>query len=262
VTTDDHLLVGAYAVGALDRSEALTFEAHLARCDSCRTEVAELTETAALLAVAVPAPASEPLLDRVMEQVRATPQLPPVRPSPGRINGNPSRPPARFADTGGSVASPRRPTARRAPWLLGAAAAIALVLLAGTMATRMLGERTGQDEMLAIIEDPAAEHFTLEGVPGEATAGTTIGVHVRASTGQAVVDARSLPALDERETYELWFMAGGTPRRAVTFDPGDDGTAQVLFTAPVPDPDAFGVTVEPAGGSDTPTSPIVFEGTA
>jgi anti-sigma factor RsiW len=270
MTADDHLLAGAYALGALDRFEAAAFEAHLARCAACRTEVAELTETAALLATAVPAPVSEPLLDRVLQQVRATPQLPPVEPSPGRsINGHPTVPPVRHAAPGGPPPSPTplaprrearraRPGARR--WL-SAAAAIVLVLLAGTITARLIAERAPERQLAAIVEDPGSNRFALRGV-GPNPVPVSLGVYVRPGTGEAVVDARSLPALDPGRTYELWFMAEDGALRAATFSPDETGTARVGFTAPVGDPAGFGVTVEPAGGSDQPTSGLVFQGEA
>jgi anti-sigma-K factor RskA len=260
--SDDHLLAGAYALGALDRDESTAFEAHLARCESCRDEVAGLTETAARLAVAVPAAVSEPLLDRVMQQVRATPQLPPVHAPPGRINGNPSPPPvpARFLDTGGSVTPLRRRAARPRRRALAAAAVIALALAGVTTATRLIAERNHRNELAAVIEDPAARHVALRGVPGEPATGS-VSLHVQPS-GDAVVDASSLAALDPTKTYELWFLDDQGAHSAATFTPDDSGVARVRFRAPVSDPDLFGVTVEPAGGSDAPTSPIIFQGEA
>ena len=58
--SDIHKLTGAYALDAVDDIERARFEQHLATCEDCRAEVAELRETAALLAddVAVTAPAS------------------------------------------------------------------------------------------------------------------------------------------------------------------------------------------------------------
>jgi anti-sigma factor RsiW len=132
---DDHLLVGAYALGALDRAEALAFEDHLTHCPACRTEVAELTETAARMAVAVPAPVSQALFDRVMEQVRVTPQVPPLLPGtrlddPARADPPPG-PPAAPQPTGGRVVPLRpRPRARTARRVATAAAVVVLAVLA------------------------------------------------------------------------------------------------------------------------------------
>jgi anti-sigma-K factor RskA len=103
------------------------------------------------------------------------------------------------------------------------------------------------------VDDPGGRHVELAG-----KGGGRISVHLQAGTGKAVVDTRDLPALDPARTYELWFMGGTGPVRAVTFTPDGSGTARVAFDAPVARPDAFGVTIEPAGGRDVPTPPLVF----
>ena len=86
--TDIHESVGCYAVSALDRSELIEFEAHLATCAACRNEAAELCETAAdltLLSLAAPPPTLRasilaailrtPLLRALDGAVRSTPPV-------------------------------------------------------------------------------------------------------------------------------------------------------------------------------------------
>src|SRR5689334_20135549 len=48
--TDLHELVAAYALNALDDGDRATFEEHLATCERCAAELAELRETAAAFA--------------------------------------------------------------------------------------------------------------------------------------------------------------------------------------------------------------------
>jgi Putative zinc-finger len=45
----EHVEVGAYALGLLEAQDAAAFEAHLATCESCRAEFAELSGMKALL---------------------------------------------------------------------------------------------------------------------------------------------------------------------------------------------------------------------
>jgi anti-sigma-K factor RskA len=54
---DPHDLTAAYALDALDRDEAEAYERHLAQCEECREQLAELNETATSLAFAAVAPA-------------------------------------------------------------------------------------------------------------------------------------------------------------------------------------------------------------
>ena len=75
---DLHLLTGAYAADALDSEERDTFRRHLETCAVCRQEVAELTATAARLALAAAEPAPAGMRERVLAEVARTRQLSPV----------------------------------------------------------------------------------------------------------------------------------------------------------------------------------------
>jgi len=60
-----------YALGALDEQEQALFEAHLATCDVCASEVRELREVAGLLATAAPHTAPPAgLRDRILVDAR------------------------------------------------------------------------------------------------------------------------------------------------------------------------------------------------
>ncbi|HZO96469.1 MAG TPA: anti-sigma factor [Gaiellaceae bacterium] len=79
---DLHDLIPAYALDALEPAEARLFEEHLAGCESCRSELAVLSESAAALAFAAgPAPPPPELRDRILAAVRAErPNVVPLRP--------------------------------------------------------------------------------------------------------------------------------------------------------------------------------------
>src|SRR5919204_4643290 len=67
-----HDLTAAYALDALDPDERREYEAPLARCKRCRTELASLSEAATALAYGVDAPAPPPQLrERILEHARA-----------------------------------------------------------------------------------------------------------------------------------------------------------------------------------------------
>src|SRR2546423_7612149 len=64
-----HELTAAYALDALDEREQREYEEHLARCPSCREELASLTEAATGLAYGVESPLPPPALrDRILAQ--------------------------------------------------------------------------------------------------------------------------------------------------------------------------------------------------
>jgi anti-sigma-K factor RskA len=83
--------------------------------------------------------------------------------------------------------------------------------------------------------------------------------------GSLVFVANHLNQLTADKTYELWLIPtgkGAAPIPAGTFRPDADGRAHLVM-ASLPkgvDVAAFGVTVEPDGGSSAPTMPIVLVG--
>jgi anti-sigma-K factor RskA len=78
---DAHDLTAAYALDALEPSEARTFEEHLAGCESCRDELTSFQATAGSLAYAVePATPPPALRGRILEAARAErPNVVPLR---------------------------------------------------------------------------------------------------------------------------------------------------------------------------------------
>ena len=85
--SDIHKLSGAYAVDAVDDLERARFERHLAACEDCRAEVAELREAAALLAETVAVTAARlapraPVLAGISQ--RPSPPARVASPTPGR----------------------------------------------------------------------------------------------------------------------------------------------------------------------------------
>jgi anti-sigma-K factor RskA len=85
-----------------------------------------------------------------------------------------------------------------------------------------------------------------------------------ASTGRLVFTASNLPAPPAGKAYELWVLpaAGGAPIPAGVFTPDLKGSAAVVFPDIPSNVQAagFGVTVEDAAGSPTPTSAIILSG--
>jgi anti-sigma-K factor RskA len=73
MSPDIHTLTGAYAADALPEDERRFFEAHLAECDACAQEVAELQATAAILGAAsyeTPPPGMKSAVLAEIDQIR------------------------------------------------------------------------------------------------------------------------------------------------------------------------------------------------
>jgi anti-sigma-K factor RskA len=92
------------------------------------------------------------------------------------------------------------------------------------------------------------------------SAGGTATVVASRRDGNVVFTSSGLPVLPPSSVYELWFIgsAGVRPAGLVPSpDPAGEAVVLVLASGLSPD-DAIGVTVEPAGGTDAPTTtPIV-----
>lgn len=233
-TVDVHALGGAYALDATSELERVAFQRHLSGCEACRTELAELRETAARLADtawSVPPPG---LRERVLAEVRRTRQVPPAIPA--------------------ESASSRRQVGwgRRA-----ALAAAAAVLVAGggiagyqTQQGRVARERdaaqVARDRTAAIEAVLSSPDVRLRSSP--VRTGGRLTVAASAKLDQAVLLPSGLAALAPGRIYQLWLIQGTTPTSA-----GVLPSAPVLLSA-VRGMAALAVTVEPAGGSPAPTS--------
>jgi anti-sigma factor RsiW len=68
---DLHELIAAYALGVLDDTERRAYETHLAGCEQCKADLAELRETVGALALAVePATPPDGLRGRILAAAR------------------------------------------------------------------------------------------------------------------------------------------------------------------------------------------------
>lgn len=113
-----------------------------------------------------------------------------------------------------------------------------------------------QRRLLALVTDPEKR------VPlaGTATAPEARGTfYERADAG--VLVAQGLPPLNHQQTYQLWLIADGAPLSAGLLPPGTPDTPTILSVARLPVQDFAGVaiSVEPVGGSPSPTGPIVLQ---
>jgi anti-sigma-K factor RskA len=226
---DIHLLAGPYALDALEDDERARFEQHLGGCDTCRHDLEGFREATEVLALATSEPAPPSLRARVLDEVGRTRQVSPL----GRTGAR------RW---------------RTAPALLVAAAAVLVAVVCGALLVdaRRDIDRLEQEAALATLaEAPDLASVDLAGGPG-ATWFT-----YAASQGRGVLVSEGLGPAPADHTYQLWVISGGIPDPAGVFDPDAQGHASLeVPRAPGPG-DRLAVTIEPAGGSDSPTtSPI------
>jgi anti-sigma-K factor RskA len=242
----DDDLTGAYALDALSHDERAAFERRLETSESLRTEAGELVDTAAQLGLAVPAEAPPASLKAdLMAQIAQLPQLP-------------ADEPVRSAATSpAELKAQTRWYRRPAVALAAAAAAAALVIGGGVVAD--IAARTGvqqeQADQLAALNAADDVQRVTTAVDGGGTA--TLVYSVELASSAVILDG--VAALPDDRIYELWYIDESGPRPAGLMDVGtaasdDWRVLDGAFSAG----DAVGVTVEPAGGSDQPTTdPIV-----
>jgi len=239
---DLHALAGAYALNALDGAERDRFERHLRGCRACESEVRGFAATAAALAMAAAAEPPPGLKQRVLAAAAVTRQSPPAV---------------------AKVAAHRRPRAT-APWrpwlprLAVSAAAVGLVaaaVLGGVTVWTQHQLTTVQAENQAIAAVLAAPDAQI--ASARTSAGGIATVVASHSAGSIVFTSAGLQALPPSKVYELWFL-GKTARPAGLLPPARAGRTAPVLAAGLAVGDKVGVTVEPAGGSSSPTTtPIV-----
>lgn len=226
-----HHLGAAYALDALDERERAAFEVHLSTCAACRDDVREMRETAADLSRLTAETPPPGLRASVLDEIGRTRQLSPL---PGAVVG-----------LGGH-------RSRRIAVALSAAAAATLVAVGGFVVGSRAGTDVG-DEIAAMLSAPGAGVARLDGSGG----GT---VTVVWDDDEAAFVAAGLRPTPPGTAYELWLIdAAGEPRPMRLLATPDAGRIEALVSlAEGSEPAAWGVTVEPAGGSDVPTSAVLY----
>jgi anti-sigma-K factor RskA len=229
-----HALSGSYVLDALSEPERESFERHLQHCALCTDEVRGLRETAARLGLAKTLDPPPQLRPRVLSAAYRTRQLPP--PVAERIGLE------------------RR---RRIPRLAAAVAAAALVVVATLGVTQVVtrhqpgGAPTANAAISRVVTAADAQTETAR-----TSAGGTVTVVVSAGQRAAVVSATGMRSLPASETYQLWVIGPHGARSAGLLS----GTGQVgqVLASGVASGDRIGITVEPAGGTSSPTTTPVI----
>ncbi len=217
---DVHALSGAYAADAVGSAERAEFEIHLARCATCRQEVASLREAAA----------------RLSSSVAATP---PARLRPAVLRAAASLPRTRRVISLPDLAI--RGRVRGVPGLLAAAAVVAIAGAAYTVVNLPDGPGTVSAE--AVFESPDARVRTI--VAGDGT------FRVATSRDLDLMAVRApTPEPSGRRTYQLWVITDRARSLGLLDEP--------RVFAPIPDSGRLAVTVEPLAGSPEPTTVPLF----
>jgi anti-sigma-K factor RskA len=246
-------MIPAHALSALDWTDNRALTDHFAQCVECRQELNEWAQTAA--AVALSASPAEPSLlvrERILSQIRSerdesiTPKIVPFKPQ---------------KNIWSSFGS------------LGAVAAVVLfVFLLGyvfllwrenralrqeVQTMRQENQRVQEDlEWVRISLKPGTKVMELNGTVAAPGASAKLAYD---QSGHAMVMTSGLPTPPAGKEYQLWFIvADKPPMRGKTFSTDSHGKG--MMEDQLPDvalkSASFAVTLEPQGGSASPTMPM------
>ncbi|WP_294180084.1 anti-sigma factor [uncultured Schumannella sp.] len=252
---DENDMSGAYVLDALGPEERASFETRLRESDDLRAEVVSLSDTAVELGLAVAPEAPSPALRaNILASIAGMPQLPAETAQVSAADTTDAAP----AAAGEVLAPTERAQARwfRHPAVALAAAAAAIVL---AFSGGLLVDRGAVDlEAQQIAEITAASDFQRASVPLDGGGHATL--VWSGELGRSALIAEGMGELPSDQTYELWYLRDGQAIPAGTFTMEGD-TVTVVLEGVMHAGDAVGVTIEPAGGSETPsTDPIVVLG--
>lgn len=258
ITAEDLAL---YAMQALPADEMAAVTAALRDNREAQQELARIQGDLALLALSADQQSAPP---GAMERLRS-------RMREGEAS----------ADSMTQTVQEIAPTVRRrsrwatfTPWAIAAALAIACSILGykvsslndaldgeSRLVSNLAAKASHAQQVLELLNAPNAQRVTLTATKNPA-APVARTVYL-AERGALMMEANNLKPVPAGKTYELWVIpTNGAPVPAGTFTPNAEGYASVVLPklpSGVP-AKAFGITIENAGGSATPTMPIVLSG--
>lgn len=244
-------LAAGYAFGTLTPEEVATYEAFLAGSAAARDVAESFESTSVILGMDAPPVSPSPQLKSdLMALIADTPQHAPLdSASVIEISALPT--------LGASARKAKARWSRTPMRVLAGAAAAAALFAAGTLVgLNVEGNNNSQlqqaSELAQINSAPDAQRASAE-----VTGGGTATLVWSESVGKSAILINDLSELPSDKTYELWYIRDDVAHPAGTMDASTATTWRVLDGAKSAG-DTVGVTVEPRGGSEQPTTaPIV-----
>jgi anti-sigma-K factor RskA len=261
-----------YAMGSLPADEMAAVAAALRDNPQAQQELARIQDDLALLALSVdqqaaPAGSFERLQARMHETDQAGSTSVPA--------GKPIEMTATQTEIATVSSTGRSKWAVITPWVIAACLAIACSILGyrtsslndaldgeSRLVSNLAAKASRAQQVLEVLNAPDAQRVTLAATRTP-PAPTAHAVYL-AERGALVMEANNLKPVPAGKAYELWVMpaGGGAPMPVGTFWPNSEGYASIVlphFPSGVA-AKGFGITIENAGGSKTPTLPIVLSG--
>ena len=281
---DARLLSGAYSLDALSDTEADDFDRAAGDSPALRDAADALRETSALLGLAVaPVQPSPRLKADLMAKIAETRQdaagptaEPSVQHAPVEPSPQQGTSPHEGVDAVVTVAAPMEVTVAvagpaelraRRRWFTGpvgivvGAAAAAALFVGGLAGGALMNAGTGGAPVVdasatALAEITAASDSQRASVPLDGGGAATL--DWSGELGRSAVLVDGLGGLPDGKVYEAWYIAADGTKPAGTFTPSSSGTTWHVLDGAMHAGDSVGVTIEPEGGSATPTTDPVI----
>ena len=229
-----NVLAGAYALDALDDEERAAFETHLATCEECAEEVRGMRAAAFELSRTTEVAPPPQLRTDILASINQVRPLAPV--------------------TDNVIALRRARTSRSAWQLMAAACALIAIVAAGWgFSQHRTGSMTARGT--AVEQVLQANDLKANTTAFEQGSGTVV---YSGSEHKFVLIGHGIPALASDKTYQLWLLPpNGSAVSVSTFVPDSAGNVSLPASADLSGIPKLGISVEPSGGSKTPTAGTV-----
>ena len=226
-------LIPAHALSALDATDERALNDHLAECAECRRDLAEWEATAASLALSAKLMEPSPQVrEKILTKIRSEKSSSKVLPFP----------------------SPRQKV-----WVAIAAALFLALLVSVFVLWQQNRELRRQNLVAQVLNAPGSKIIELSGT-AEASGATAKLAYD--TTGRAVLIANGLPHVPTGKEYQLWYIVDNKPLPGKTFAPDTSGNGTLEDHVPEAARRSaiFAITLEPAGGVQSPTGAIYLRG--
>ena len=239
-------LLPLYALGALEPDEQAQVVTHLAGCAQCRAEAEEFQAVTSALAAAVPARQPRPAVRAaLLDRIRTASQ----QPAPAaRVVPLAPRPAAR------PRAAVNWPMAAMLAGLLGL---VGWNFYLTNRVNSLQQQYRAQAAAVALISSPVTLSMPLHGQGHWTTASGR--AYVDPDSRSVVLVVENLEPLDEDHIYQAWVITDAGPQNAGRVNVSRSGWGMSWLSVPYPEQALIGVSVEPAGGSETPTEVVLLE---
>jgi anti-sigma-K factor RskA len=238
-------LLPDYASGALPEDESRLVEDHLAGCEPCRRELADILETISVIAAA--GPPRPQVRDALMARLATAPS-----PSP-----EPVSPPAPAPIGARRRSNPQ--WLQTVAWATAALFLIAALALAGWNYL-LQQELEDRDRIAGLITGDDTAHALTDSDLETSATGV---MYVDPESDQALLVASGLAPLPSGRGYQIWLFTEEGQQVSAGFFPVDEsGLGQALITAlePLGAYHAVALSAEPIEGSSAPTAPLALGG--